>query len=226
MTLKLNTIPFAQKPKLTEILKNLVRSYPKGVGIIHEFIQNADDAVASEIWIVFDERTHESKKIGKSEMEVLQGPSLVIYNDAIFSEEDWDRIQDTGKSGKTLDASKTGRFGQGFNAVYNITDFPGVLTRDRLGYFDPHGATLLGSSRDDPGMAWSLDEYNWEHLRDLFSVFNTYGLQENAKFFKNTLFRLPLRSQNKVGESEISKQTFSRNDFNALVTKLLVFYLY
>ena len=106
MSLELHTIPFAQKPKLTETLKNLVRSYPKGVGIIHEFIQNADDAVASEIWIVYDERTHSSKHIGRPEMEVLQGPSLVIFNDAIFSDQDWERIQDTGKSGKTLDASK------------------------------------------------------------------------------------------------------------------------
>ena len=155
-------------------------------------------------------------------MEVLQGPSLVIFNDAIFTDQDWDRIQDTGKSGKTLDASKTGRFGQGILMQFISTDFPGVLTMNRLGYFDPHGSTLLGASRDDPGIAWRLDDdYNWDQLKDLFAVFKRYGLEENAKYFENTLFHLPLRSQKNATGSEISKQTFSRKDFSELVNKLL-----
>lgn len=49
------------------------------------------------------------------------GPALLAYNDGVFSEEDWDGIQNTGDSHKLRDPSTVGRFGLGFNSVYHIT---------------------------------------------------------------------------------------------------------
>ena len=47
----------------------------------------------------------------------LQGPALYAYNDATFSEADYVSISSLGDSVKRAEASKTGRFGIGFNSV-------------------------------------------------------------------------------------------------------------
>ncbi len=220
-TKQLTKVPFAQKPKLTELLKNLVRSYPKGVGIVHEFIQNADDAGAKSVWVVLDERDHAVDRLPSEAMACIQGPALVVFNDAVFSDDDWERIQSTGKSGKALDASKTGRFGLGFNSVYNVTDWPGVLTRDRLGFFDPHGSVIEGATRDEPGAAWILDQDLWQECADLLTVFEDYGLAHDSDYFDGTVFRLPLRTTEIARESEICQQAFTPANFGALVKKLV-----
>ena len=51
-----------------------------------------------------------------SEMAEFQGPSLLVYNDSIFSEEDFDSICSIGNSRKKTDVKKIGRFGLGFNS--------------------------------------------------------------------------------------------------------------
>ena len=50
-----------------------------------------------------------------------KGPALYAYNNAVFTDEDWERIQKAGRSGKLKDPNKIGRFGIGFNSVYHIT---------------------------------------------------------------------------------------------------------
>ena len=44
-----------------------------------------------------------------------------MYNDAVFTEEDWHGIQEIARSRKREDPLKVGRFGIGFNSVYHIT---------------------------------------------------------------------------------------------------------
>ena len=46
----------------------------------------------------------------------------------------------------------TGRFGLGFNAVYNITDVPAFVSGDYLVLFDPHARYLPGTSTAQPGL--------------------------------------------------------------------------
>lgn len=49
------------------------------------------------------------------------GTALYVYNDAVFTEEDWNGIQEIARSRKREDPLKVGRFGIGFNSVYHIT---------------------------------------------------------------------------------------------------------
>lgn len=56
-----------------------------------------------------------------------KGPALYAYNNAVFTDEDWERIQMAGRSGKVNDPNKIGRFGIGFNSVYHITGKTCVL---------------------------------------------------------------------------------------------------
>jgi hypothetical protein len=46
--------PFEQSERPTVRLKGLIRSYPRGIGIIKEFLQNADDAGATKLSVVMD----------------------------------------------------------------------------------------------------------------------------------------------------------------------------
>ena len=41
----------------------------------------------------------------------FQGPALLVYNDGVFSERDYESISRIGESGKKQQAGKTGRFG-------------------------------------------------------------------------------------------------------------------
>src|SRR5262245_60797884 len=104
-------LPVGQTESLTDRLHGLIRDYPKGVGIVKEFIQNADDARATKVEIVLDLRTHGSEQLPAPKMAKLSGPALLIYNDRTFTDEDFANIQQIGQSAKILTMAKTGRFG-------------------------------------------------------------------------------------------------------------------
>lgn len=214
--MKVTPLKFGQRQKLTNRLRELVRKYPKGVGLFKEFLQNADDAGASRLDAVLDLRSHPKDKLPNEKMSCLQGRALVFLNDQVFTEEDWEKIQDIGNSGKAMDTAKTGRFGLGFNCVYNVTDFPMVLTNDRLGIFDPHAKTIEGASHADPGGAWTLTDL-WENFPDLLAPFIEFGLREGQTRFNGTIFRLPLRDQRMAQKSEVSSEPYKSEDFRQMV---------
>ncbi|WP_436715107.1 DUF3883 domain-containing protein [Roseiconus lacunae] len=214
--MKATPLKFGQRQKLTNRLRELVRKYPKGVGLFKEFLQNADDAGASRLDAVLDLRTHPKNELPNGKMSCLQGRALVFLNDQVFTEEDWAKIQDIGNSGKAMDTAKTGRFGLGFNCVYNVTDFPMLLTDDRLGIFDPHANTVEGASHVDPGAAWTLEDL-WENHPDLLAPFLEFGLREGQTQFDGTIFRLPLRDQRMAEKSEVCSEPYMSEDFRQMV---------
>lgn len=219
-TSRLSHVDFAQTEPLTTRLHGLIRSYPRGVGLVQEFVQNADDAGADAVGLWLDERDHSVAALPSPRMAALQGPALVVTNDAEFSEDDWARLQTIGRSSKTLDSSKTGRFGLGFNSVYNVTDFPGVLSGDRVGIFDPHGQTVDGATPQQPGRGWRLDAALWEVAGDIVEPFVAFGLGRGDTHFRGTAFRLPLRTPEQAQASDICGMPFGSTDFNAIVNKL------
>ena len=212
------TLAFGQVQRLTDRLKELVRKYPKGVGIFKEFLQNADDAGASSLTMILDCQTYSSTKLPLSEMAVLQGPSLVFINDKPFSAEDWKRIQSIGNSGKAHDIQKTGRFGLGFNSVYNVTDYPMLLTNGHLGVFDPH-ENVVPRTHSEPGAAWRIEEL-LQTESELLTPFQHYGLKD-ATNFDSTIFRLPLRTARLASASEISNEGFTKQDFEDIVAAIV-----
>ena len=216
----LTRVEFAQSEPLTTRLHGLIRSYPRGVGLIQEFVQNADDASATAVNIWLDERTYPSSSLPAPRMSSLQGPAIVVTNDACFTDQDWKRLQTIGQSGKSLDTSKTGRFGLGFNSVYNITDFPCILSGDTIGIFDPHGTTVADATPQKPGGAWRLDAALWERAGDMLVPFHTYGLATGTNNFDGTAFRLPLRTDDQAQDSAICSSPFTHDDFDTIIDKL------
>jgi hypothetical protein len=51
-------IAFGQTEPLTRRLKNILADYTDGLSVLKELIQNADDAEASEIKFLYDERSN------------------------------------------------------------------------------------------------------------------------------------------------------------------------
>ena len=91
------------------------------VQTVQELIQNADDAGASTIKFFLDCRQHGTTSLIEPGLAQFQGPALLAYNDAIFSDDDWEGLQNLQRSMKADDPFKVGKFGIGFNSVYHIT---------------------------------------------------------------------------------------------------------
>ena len=75
--------------------------------------QNADDAGASRASFCLDRRHHPTGALLAPSLQGFQGPALLAFNDATFSEGDFQSISRIGDSGKRKQAGKTGRFGVG-----------------------------------------------------------------------------------------------------------------
>ena len=89
--------------------------------IYQEIIQNADDAGAKTVKFYLDSRQHGRTSLVHPDLAPYQGPALLAYNDAQFTDEDWEGIQNLQRSIKAEDPFKVGKFGIGFNSVYHIT---------------------------------------------------------------------------------------------------------
>ncbi|XP_047225644.1 sacsin-like, partial [Girardinichthys multiradiatus] len=204
----------ATAPPFLDYLKDILRRYPDGGQILKELIQNADDAQATEVVFIHDKRSYKTESLWTDELGKFQGPALYAYNNAVFTDEDWERIQKAGRSGKINDPNKIGRFGIGFNSVYHITDVPSIFSSGHLGLMDPQ-EKIFGERNG--GFLWSLDdEEHQESLMTMNDQFQPYrdlvslvGKQEWCKiienqYFSGTLFRFPLRNK----ASEISDNLY------------------
>uniref|UniRef100_A0A4W2BNF2 Sacsin n=1 Tax=Bos indicus x Bos taurus TaxID=30522 RepID=A0A4W2BNF2_BOBOX len=185
-------------PPLVDFLKDILRRYPEGGQILKELIQNAEDAGATEVKFLYDETQYGTQTLWSKDMAQYQGPALYVYNNAVFTPEDWHGIQEIARSRKKDDPLKVGRFGIGFNSVYHITDVPCIFSGDQIGMLDPH-QTLFGPH--ESGQCWNLrdDSKEISELSDQFAPF--IGLFGSTKetfvkgSFPGTFFRFPLRRQ-------------------------------
>jgi 2Fe-2S type ferredoxin len=199
-----------QREPLTVRLRNLIHDYPEGVGIVKELIQNADDAGAKRIHITFDWRQHACDGLPAPTMRELMGAAMVVYNDSVFSDADFDNIQSLGESGKRETLWKTGRFGVGFNSVYHVTDYPSFISRDRIVFFDPHATAIPGTNAGEPGRSWLLAD-GWWDSPEFMNVYAPGGLEPGTTNFNGTIFRLPLRTPAQAECSKIRTQPFLRD---------------
>ncbi|XP_070535151.1 sacsin-like [Ptychodera flava] len=212
---------------LTTRLKNILSDYVEG-SIFKELIQNADDAGAEEVKFLIDWRANTDHRttLFSKEMEMCQGPALWAYNDAVFTDEDLQNINKLAGGTKKEDTNKVGRFGLGFNSVYNLTDVPSLITRNFFIMFDPHTTHIpnLIKCKSQPGIKLNLEK-NPRVLRmykDQFHVYNgIFGCDLNKQAsFNSTLFRFPLRTADAAKTSEISLKVYDQEQMHELVNAL------
>eukprot|EP00064_Thunnus_orientalis_P009264 superscaffoldBa00001163_g9287 len=209
---------FGQKEKLTSRIKSILNAYPSEKEMLKELLQNADDAKATEIYFVFDPRTHPADRIFDDKWIPMQGPALCVFNNQPFTEDDIRGIQNLGRGTKEANPGKTGQYGIGFNSVYHITDCPSFISNnDILCIFDPHAQYAPGATSVSPGrMFRDLDS----DFRSQFSdVLNLY-LGVHFKLERSTMFRFPIRSTEMAKTSEISPVPASDRMVQNLLDKL------
>ncbi|KAL6131811.1 hypothetical protein ACLB2K_070184 [Fragaria x ananassa] len=236
---------FSQKVDLTRRIREVLLNYPEGTIVLKELIQNADDAGATTVRLCLDRRLHGSDSLLSKALAPWQGPSLLAYNDAVFTEEDFVSISRIGGSSKHGQASKTGRFGcvfgffystlwllsliefgfeelvrVGFNSVYHLTDLPSFVSGKYVVLFDPQGIFLPNVSASNPGKR--IDYVSSSAIsvyRDQFLPYRAFGC-DMKRPFSGTLFRFPLRNAEQVATSKLSRKEYSEDDLSSLLVQL------
>ena len=209
---------------ITTRLKNILNEYKEGVGVFKELVQNADDAGATEVQFVLDWRNHPNQRLLSPGMVECQGPALLAYNNATFTDGDLKNISRLAGATKKEDLEKIGRFGLGFSSVYHFTDVPSFITRSYAVFFDPE-TTHLGSHISDaskPGIKIDLavNENSLTCFPDQFAPFNglfgcdTTPPSDHDKFyFQGTLFRFAFRTK----RGEISDKIYNKEEIRSLM---------
>ncbi len=199
------------------------------MGIFKELIQNADDAGATTVKFLVDWRKGRSGSLFSPGMTECQGPALWAYNNAVFTDEDFENINKLAGETKVEDISKIGRFGLGFNAVYHLTDVPSFISREHLVVFDPniHHLQRHIKDRSRPGIRINLAEKpeSFARYHDQFQpyngVFDCNTMQTRGGFYYDgTLFRFPFRTATQATISDIIKTAYSRDRIQSIVSSL------
>lgn len=128
---------FAEYASPADTISAILGTYPFSIGLFRELIQNSDDAKATKQVrkrtglhpvsqahafqvFVLDSRNHPTNSIFHSNLASTQGPALLAYNDALFTQDDWDALQSIHRSSKKTDTSKIGKYGIGFRSSYHV----------------------------------------------------------------------------------------------------------
>ena len=223
---------FGQSDSLTHRLNVLLQEYVDGFAVPKELVQNADDAGATCVRFLYDERQNQDCRtcLIDEGMRECQGPALWVYNNAVFSDEDFDDITKLSGATKEGKSDQIGRFGLGFNAVYNLTDVPSFISRHNIVIFDPH-TTHLGKSIKNklkPGIKIDMHKHR-RKLRRLENQFKPYNdvfgcdlrAEATQDVYNGTLFRLPLRTKAQAVKSEICKRHYDDSEVKALLMLLV-----
>ena len=223
---------FGQEEKLTTRLNRLLEDYKDGLAVLKELVQNADDAGATEVKFLYDERTNKDAMTWLIDegMKKCQGSALWVYNDAIFTDEDFVNITKLNEATKVHNTEKIGRFGLGFNAVYNLTDVPMFVSKNYFVILDPntfHLGTAIKNPRK-PGIKIDLnkDVRNLQTFSNQFKPFNgifgcDLSLDKEDNSYDGTLFRFPLRTREQAAVSEIRDKCYDDHEMRKLLEMFL-----
>ena len=178
--------------------------------VLKELLQNADDAGATEVSVMLDQRT--PRKDLSAEYATLCEPALLVRNNSHFrlgneageEHDDFKAIRDVAGGHKRALATAAGRFGIGFNSVYFLTDTPVLFSRSEIHIFDLlHNIfeangwrfPLAQYPRDSGSQAGPLKEIlEWCFPRQALESASLGNLAELRQDYRQTVFRLPLRN--------------------------------
>eukprot|EP00438_Fugacium_kawagutii_P021886 Skav219751 [mRNA] locus=scaffold569:209972:210691:- [translate_table: standard] len=225
---------FAQKEDLTVRLSNILQDYAFGPGVFRELLQNADDAGASRFALYADAVYHsgycqdsidENHPTGLLDPRLAswQGPAVMAFNDAVFSDQDFEGICRVGASIKRSDDTKIGRYGLGFNATYHLTDVVSFVSNDQFCIFDPHRRHLPSNL---PGLQLVLTDTSRTQFSAQLAPFSDVQSAESgdrpwASQSSGSIFRLPLRTEKLAAKSSISQQAHTLAEVTSLLRDFL-----
>lgn len=194
--------------------------------VVKELLQNADDAGATRLDFLLDER-HPPEDIQPGQ-EALFLPGLIIRNNAPFKTredvapgqlDDFEAICKVASGHKAGQVIAAGRYGLGFNSVYFLTDTPILFSRREVHIFDvartvmPCNGWRFGlqefpaAAGSDAGaikaaLEWMLPKVALGEDRS----FAEFAADPSADY-RQTVVRLPLRCHGE-GRQSVSSDSF------------------
>ncbi|ESO88088.1 hypothetical protein LOTGIDRAFT_165825 [Lottia gigantea] len=188
-------------------LKRLLEQYSDGQ-IIKELIQNAEDGGATEVKFLYTGKKQEEIKYSKKTWKetpikiAMQAPALCVYNNGIFTDKDWKGIAAIQCSQKEKEPLKVGRFGLGFKSVFHLTDFPLILSGDKVMVMNP----LASVSK--VVFSKKLCKIDKDSQRTILKLIgDKFGFSRLCfkDGYQGTLFWFPLRTE----PSKLSRDTYT-----------------
>jgi sacsin len=95
---------------------------------ILQYLANADDANATSVSWMYDDRSHPCENLLTNELKDYQGAALLVNNTAVFSDNDLLGFQRVGEGSKRQDQGAIGQFGRGSQTMYHWTDVPMIIS--------------------------------------------------------------------------------------------------
>ena len=214
------------EPLITR-LSNILKEYKDRLTIIKEMIQNADDAEATEVNILYAARQHTTEKLLFDGMADSHGPALVVHNNNTFTDEDFENITKLAGASKATKPLKIGKFGVGFCSVYHITDVPSFVSGEWLYIFDPTLQYLKGIVRNEnrPGKKIKYLSKFVSQSQQLVPYEGLFGFK-GSTVYNGTMFRFPFRRcSSQISSTLYDEDTISqlKKDLTDNSSKLLLF---
>ncbi len=219
-----------QSEPITQRIKNILKEYDEESDIFKELIQNAEDAGATTCKFLLDFRKHRDppETLFDDGMALCNGPCFWIFNNELFSQDDWKNIVKVGSASKENRAKKIGKFGLGFNAVYHVSDIPSILSGNSLLILDPNVTHLEKHilSKGNPGI--KLDPFQERLYKRFPGQFKSYegifdcdlSVQNSKKSYNGTLIKLPFRTLEEANKSEISSKVYDEDHIRSFKNHL------
>uniref|UniRef100_A0A8C2J569 HEPN domain-containing protein n=1 Tax=Cyprinus carpio TaxID=7962 RepID=A0A8C2J569_CYPCA len=207
-----------QSEPITQRIKNILKEYDEESDIFKELLQNAEDAEATTCKFLLDFRKHRDppETLIDDGMAFCNGPCLWIFNNELFSEEDWRNIVKVGSASKENKVEMIEKFGLGFNSVYHVSDIPSILSGNTLLILDPNVTHLEKHilSKGNPGI--KLNPFQERLYKRFPGQFKSHegifdcdlSAQNSKKAYNGTLIKLPFRTLEEANKSEISSKVY------------------
>ncbi|RXW22303.1 hypothetical protein EST38_g3550 [Candolleomyces aberdarensis] len=196
-----------------------------------EFLANAQDAGASKLIIILNNYTSVEGNFLSPDLGKLHGPSVMVYNDSEFSENDFEGICKTHIGGKAGNPDSIGQFGLGALTMFHITECAVIYSGDKVLFLDPSKSYLPIAGRASLLMPLKdLDRFYPGHTSYLkgLEFFDPQTCRVDG-----TIFFLPLRSSSSTSQGKktlvptvYSIDTFRKTilrDFHAKADECLLF---
>lgn len=106
------------KKQFRGIWNSVIEKYPESAHFVYELLQNADDAEATEVYIIVNKHEMIFKHNGAKHFDITAEDAIPVG--------DINSITGIGDSSKTEKENKIGKFGVGFKAVFQYTNTPEI----------------------------------------------------------------------------------------------------
>ncbi|KIL64220.1 hypothetical protein M378DRAFT_163460 [Amanita muscaria Koide BX008] len=199
------------------IIRNTLDQYdPKQ--FFTEFVANASDAKAKHFGLLVDDHEGPTDKLFSTGMKAFQSPSLVVYNDGVFTQDDFKGIRETGIGGKRGKPDVIGYFGLGALSMFHFTELAMIVSGSHVLFLNPAKQSLAYRGRNSVLLSLQRVKRLYpDHLEPLNGLFG-FDLNSTGPY-QGTIFRLPLRNPSHSTNDPVSLRAWSVEETENMLLK-------